>query len=213
MIESISFQPGNWGASYGRSIGGLVQAEVRSPSKSGLHGYIDLSTFDLSAMVETPRLEGLERLGGRPPRPGRRHPALRHQDLRARRRRRASASRWRRSTSTTSCAPSAKATSKSRLFISLYGSSDRYAFINPNPFIDPATEGNQGSAGNVDRVPPAHAGLRLPLLRSRHLHLAQQHRASINTSSSAARPTSSTGARRRRCRRASGSASRSPRRS
>jgi hypothetical protein len=42
-----------------------------------------------------------------------------------------------------------RTTSKSRLFISLYGSSDRYAFINPNPFIDPATEGNQGSAGNA----------------------------------------------------------------
>ena len=54
MVDSISFQPGNWGASFGRSIGGLVQADVRSPSKTGLHGYIDLSTFDLSAMVELP---------------------------------------------------------------------------------------------------------------------------------------------------------------
>ncbi|MDP1825194.1 MAG: TonB-dependent receptor [Archangium sp.] len=147
MIESISFQPGNWGASYGRSIGGLVQAEVRSPSKTGLHGYIDVSTFDLSAMVELPVSKNWSISVA-----GRRGladvvlpfaiktfapkeaagigfslaPQYFDYQLRAER----------------------KSTSKSRLFISLYGSSDRYAFINPNPFIDPATEGNQGSAGN-----------------------------------------------------------------
>ena len=147
MIESIAFQPGNWGASYGRSIGGLVQAEVRSPSKTGLHGYIDVSTFDLSAMVELPVSKNWSISVA-----GRRGladvvlpfaiktfapkeaagigfslaPQYFDYQLRAER----------------------KSTSKSRLFISLYGSSDRYAFINPNPFIDPGTEGNQGSAGN-----------------------------------------------------------------
>lgn len=148
MIESIGFQPGNWGASYGRSIGGLVQAEVRSPSKSGFHGYVDLSTFDISAMVETPlsdkwSVSAAARRGladvtlplaiktFAPAAAGAVGFSLAPQyfdyQLRAER----------------------KGTSKSRLFISLYGSSDRYAFINPNPFIDPATEGNQGSAGNA----------------------------------------------------------------
>ncbi len=147
-VESITFQPGNWGTSYGRSIGGLVQAEVRSPSKSGFHGYIDVSTFDLSAMVETPVSDkwsvsvagrrgladvtlplAIKTFAG----PAASSigfslaPQYFDYQLRAER----------------------KSTSKSRLFISLYGSSDRYAFINPNPFIDPATEGNQGSAGNA----------------------------------------------------------------
>ncbi len=147
MVESISFQPGNWGASYGRSIGGLIQAEVRAPSKSGLHGYIDFSTFDLSAMVETPVTRDWSvSVSGRRGLADVTLPfaiktfapqaaagigfslAPRYFDYQIRAERRA--------------------TSKSRLFISLFGSSDRYAFINPNPFIDPATEGNQGSAGN-----------------------------------------------------------------
>jgi hypothetical protein len=146
-IESISFQPGNWGASYGRSIGGLIQAEVRSPSKSGLHGYLDVSTFDLSAMVEMPISKDWSiSVAGRRGLADVTLPfAIKTFAPQA-----ASSIGF-------SLAPSyfdyqlraeRKATSKSRLFISLYGSSDRYAFINPNPFIDPATEGNQGSAGN-----------------------------------------------------------------
>lgn len=147
-IESITFQPGNWGVGYGRSIGGLVQAEVRTPSTKGIHGYVDLSTFDVSAMVELPVSDkwsisaaarrgladltlpfAIKTFAG--PAAGAIGFSLAPQyfdyQLRAERR----------------------GTSKSRLFISLYGSSDRYAFINPNPFIDPATEGNQGSAGNA----------------------------------------------------------------
>jgi TonB family protein len=147
-VESISFQPGNWGVGFGRSIGGLVQAEVRTPSTKGLHGYVDLSTFDVSAMVELPVSDkwsvsvagrrgladltlpfAIKTFAG----PAANSigfslaPQYFDYQLRAERR----------------------GTSKSRLFISLYGSSDRYAFINPNPFIDPATEGNQGSAGNA----------------------------------------------------------------
>jgi TonB family protein len=147
-IESITFQPGNWGTSFGRGIGGLVQAEVRTPSRTGFHGFIDVSTFDVSAMVEAPLSKDWSVSAA-----GRKGlaeftlpfaintfapqaaagvgfslaPSYFDYQLRAERR----------------------STSKSRLFISLYGSSDRYAFINPNPFIDPATEGNQGSAGNA----------------------------------------------------------------
>ncbi len=147
-IESISFQPGNWGVGYGRSIGGLVQATVKTPSTKGLHGYIDLSTFDVSAMVETPLTDKWSISAAA--RKGLAEvtlpfaiktfapqaasgvgfavaPSYFDYQLRAERR----------------------GTSKSRFFISLYGSSDRYAFLSPNPFIDPATEGNQGSAGNA----------------------------------------------------------------
>ncbi|MFO0600293.1 MAG: TonB-dependent receptor [Myxococcaceae bacterium] len=147
-VESIGFQPGNWGVTYGRSIGGLVQAEVRTPSTKGFHGYLDLSLFDVSAMVETPITDKWSvSVAGRkgladvtlplalktfaPQAAGVVGFSLAPQyfdyQLRAERR----------------------ATSKSRLFIALFGSSDRYAFINPNPFIDPATEGNQGSSGNA----------------------------------------------------------------
>lgn len=147
-VESISFQPGNWGAGFGRSIGGLVQAEVRTPSRTGLHGYVDVSTFDVSALVELPvskdwSVSAAARRGladftlpfaiktFAPQAAAGVGFSLAPQyfdyQLRAERR----------------------TTSKSRLFISLFGSSDRYAFINPNPFIDPATEGNQGSAGNA----------------------------------------------------------------
>lgn len=147
-VENISFAPGNWGVGFGRSIGGLVQADVRTPSKTGLHGYVDVSTFDVSAMVETPvsdtwsvsaaARKGLAEftlplaINTFAPQAAsgigfQVAPSYWDYQVRAERR----------------------TTSKSRLFISLYGSSDRYQFINPNPFIDPATEGNQGSAGTA----------------------------------------------------------------
>src|SRR5690606_30561839 len=37
FVESLTFQPGNFSASFGRSIGGLVQAELRTPSRTGTH--------------------------------------------------------------------------------------------------------------------------------------------------------------------------------
>ncbi len=150
VVESIGFQAGNFGVESGRGIGGLVQAEVRTPSKSGTHGYVDVSTFDLSALVETPldsqwsvslsARRGLADLTlpwalktFAPALASAAGFALAPQyfdyQVRAERRR--------------------TPTSKDRVFLSLYGSSDRYAFITPNPFLDTDAEGNQGSAGSV----------------------------------------------------------------
>ncbi len=54
LLEDIAFQPGNFSAEYGRNIGGLIRAETRTPSKQGVHGYVDLNLIDVSGMVEAP---------------------------------------------------------------------------------------------------------------------------------------------------------------
>lgn len=54
LLEEISFQPGNFGAEYGRNIAGLVLATTRPPSPDGYHGYLDVNLIDTSAMVEGP---------------------------------------------------------------------------------------------------------------------------------------------------------------
>lgn len=54
MLESLSFQAGNFNADFGRSIGGLVKAETRTPSKKGVHGYVDVNLVDASALIEAP---------------------------------------------------------------------------------------------------------------------------------------------------------------
>lgn len=54
LLENISFQAGNFNAEYGRAIGGLVSAESRTPSKKGLHGYVDINLVDASAQFEMP---------------------------------------------------------------------------------------------------------------------------------------------------------------
>jgi TonB family protein len=54
LLEDIAFQPGNFGAEHGRNIGGLVRAATRTPSREGLHGYVDVNVIDTSALVEGP---------------------------------------------------------------------------------------------------------------------------------------------------------------
>lgn len=54
LLETISFQPGNFGAAYGRSIGGLVEGTARTPSKNGYHGFIDINAIDTSLLFEGP---------------------------------------------------------------------------------------------------------------------------------------------------------------
>ncbi len=148
-IESISFQPGNFGVDFGRSIGGLVQAEVKTPSKSGLHGAVDVNFFDASANIETPLTDtwslsaagryGLAQLSVLFAidtfAPASVHNALgfarapQFWDYQVRAERRL---------------PNAK----NRFFVAVFGSSDRWAFLQPNPFIDNDIEGNRGAAGN-----------------------------------------------------------------
>lgn len=148
-IESISFQPGNFGVDYGRSIGGLIQAEVKTPSKKNVHGAIDVNFFDVSANVEAPVSEnwsvsaagrfGLaqltvpfaiksfvpqefqSRLGFA------RAPQFWDYQVRAERR---------------------VANSRNRVFVQVFGSSDSWAFVTPNRFLDSDVEGNRGAAAN-----------------------------------------------------------------
>lgn len=149
-IESIAFQPGNFGVDYGRSIGGLIQADVKTPSKRGFHGSLDVNFFDVSAHVETPVTDtwsvsaagrfGLAQLtvpfaiksfvpanlqgtlGFA------RAPEFWDYQVRAERR---------------------VAGSRNRVFVAAFGSSDRWAFLQANPFADADVEGNRGSAGNA----------------------------------------------------------------
>ncbi len=54
LLQDISFQPGNFGVEYGRNIGGLIKATVRTPSQHGIHGYADINVTDASALIEAP---------------------------------------------------------------------------------------------------------------------------------------------------------------
>jgi TonB family protein len=144
-LEAIAFQPGNFGVDYGRSIGGLIVADAKTPSKTGVHGYADVNLFDVSAMVEAPvsdtwSVSGSARYGlaqfvlpaavrafaGSSPVGFGLAPEYWDYQLRAERK-----------------APG----SKNRLFIAAFGSSDRWAFLSGNPLQDPDVEGNQVSAG------------------------------------------------------------------
>jgi TonB family protein len=147
VVEDISFQPGNFGAEFGRGIGGLIRAEVRTPSKTGFHGYLDANFMDVSAMVETPIGKDWSiSVSGRrglidltlpfalrtfaPQLSG----ALAFQvapvswdyQLRVERKGKEPGSRF---------------------FVALYGSSDSYAFVQPIPFLDPEAEGYSGAFG------------------------------------------------------------------
>jgi hypothetical protein len=145
-IDKIGFQPGNFGTDYGRSIGGLVVGDVRTPSKSGVHGYADVNVFDLSAMVEAPvskewSVSASGRFGlAQYTVPGALKAffptaivgfalAPQYWDYQVR-------------------AERSTPGSKNRVFITVFGSSDRWAFLSPNPFFDGDVEGNQGAAGS-----------------------------------------------------------------
>lgn len=54
LLDSLSFQAGNFGADQGRAIAGLVTATARTPSKKGWHGYFDVNLVDSSGLIEGP---------------------------------------------------------------------------------------------------------------------------------------------------------------
>jgi TonB family protein len=147
-IESIAFQPGNFGVDYGRSIGGLIVADAKTPSKSGVHGYADVNVFDVSAMVEAPVSDtwsvsasaryglaqfvlpaAVRAFAGSSPVGFGLAPEYWDYQFRAERK---------------------TPNSKNRLFIAAFGSSDRWAFLSGNPLQDPDVEGNQVSAGSAN---------------------------------------------------------------
>ncbi|MBM4777061.1 MAG: TonB-dependent receptor [Archangiaceae bacterium] len=54
LLDSLTFQQGNYGAEYGRGTAGLVSATARTPSKKGIHGYFDVNVADISGLIELP---------------------------------------------------------------------------------------------------------------------------------------------------------------
>ncbi|MEW5738795.1 MAG: TonB-dependent receptor [Myxococcota bacterium] len=144
LLDSLSFQAGNFGADWGRAIGGLVTAEVRTPSKKGWHGYADLNLVDVSALIEGPISESWSVAASF----RRSHidvilPAVlkafgaedaiafsvapRYYDYQVR-------AEWR------------PPKGKSRLFITAFGSSDMLVALLPNPALDPEGRGEFGTS-------------------------------------------------------------------
>lgn len=54
LVEEVQFEPGNFGARYGRAIGGRVELVTRKPQRDRLHLVADADLFDATALVETP---------------------------------------------------------------------------------------------------------------------------------------------------------------
>ncbi len=55
MLEKIDFYPGNYSAIYGRALGGIVDAGLRSPKGDGqYHGLAQADLIDFRAMLEGP---------------------------------------------------------------------------------------------------------------------------------------------------------------
>jgi len=59
LVEEVQFEPGNFGARYGRAIGGRVELVTRAPREERLHLVADADLFDATALVETPVSENL----------------------------------------------------------------------------------------------------------------------------------------------------------
>jgi TonB family protein len=51
MVQSVELLPGGWGAEHGRGIGGLVNVQLNSIEKDGVHGSVSSDLLDSSADV------------------------------------------------------------------------------------------------------------------------------------------------------------------
>lgn len=54
LIDTIDFYPGNFSAQYGRALGGIVNAGLRSPKDDGYHGLLQVDLIDARALFEGP---------------------------------------------------------------------------------------------------------------------------------------------------------------
>ncbi len=152
LLESLSFQPGNFGAAYGRSIGGLVAADVRTPSKNGYHGFVDVNLVDSSILLEGPIGDDWSfSVSGRRSYIDALLPAVfeivgdsaknalsftvapRYYDYQVRLEYRPKKGR-------------------SRFFVSFFGSDDKLALLLPNPAFDPEGRGTFGTSVNYNRL-------------------------------------------------------------
>jgi hypothetical protein len=57
LIESVQISPGNYDARYGGTNAGVIDITTRRPATDGLHGYLQLDLFDVSALLEGPASE------------------------------------------------------------------------------------------------------------------------------------------------------------
>lgn len=150
LLDHLDFQAGNFGAAWGRAIGGLVTAEARTPSKKGWHGYADINLVDASALLEGPltgdwsvaasfrrsyidallpavlRLAGVEDALAFSVAP-------RYADYQVR-------AEWR------------PPKGRRRFFVTLFGSSDALVALLPNPSIDPEGRGQFGTSLTYNRL-------------------------------------------------------------
>ncbi len=148
-LESISFMPGNFGVDYGRSIGGLIQAEVKTPSKKGVHGAIDVNFFDVSANVELPisdnwSVSAAGRFGLAQLTVPFAIKTFVPQNLQNQLGFARAPQFWDYQVRAEHRLPN----SKNRVFVAVFGSSDSWAFVTPNRFLDSDVEGNAGAASN-----------------------------------------------------------------
>lgn len=51
LVRSVELQPGGYGASYGRGIGGLVTVGLKPMDESGFHGSVQLDAIDAAASL------------------------------------------------------------------------------------------------------------------------------------------------------------------
>lgn len=151
LLESLSFQQGNYGAEFGRGIAGLVTATSRTPSKKGVHGYVDVNLVDISGLVELPLTDSWSvAVSARRsyidvvlPQvlsliPGATDAiaftvAPRYWDYQAR-------LEWK------------PPTGKSRFFVTLFGSSDELVAALPNPALDPEGRATFGTTIAYNRL-------------------------------------------------------------
>ncbi len=152
LLENINFQAGNFNADYGRGIGGLITADSRTPSKKGIHGYVDINLVDASALIEAPIGDDWSfSLSARRSYIDAVLPAVlslipgaedaisftlapRYYDYQARIEYRP------------------KKSPKTRFFVSFFGSSDALVLALPNPSIDPEGRGTFGTSILYNRL-------------------------------------------------------------
>ncbi len=58
LLDKIDFYPGNFGAEYGRVMGGIVDVGLRSPKDDGYRGMVQTDLIDTRALVEGPIAAG-----------------------------------------------------------------------------------------------------------------------------------------------------------
>jgi outer membrane receptor protein involved in Fe transport len=63
LVERVDVYPGNYSVRYGRATGGIVEASLREPRSDRLHGELELSLLDSSALIEGPIGGGLSFAG------------------------------------------------------------------------------------------------------------------------------------------------------